>query len=159
MKLKIIRILFYLMLLLFLLDSFDLFQTKIGLLKMIIYYGILLMPIPILLIDFQFNRNITKRIVHKVIPILTIIWLVYLKPTKILFHSQPWKTQIVKCIDKKSKNHKMEFQTKDIGALGYAKRNVEVYYFSKYFYIILSKNQDDQNCNESNWKARNIKHI
>ncbi|MDY2588512.1 hypothetical protein SNF14_14305 [Winogradskyella aquimaris] len=150
--LKIIRITFYIVLSLFLLDIFDLFQTKIGFLKSIIYYGILILPIPLLIMEFKANRNLSEPILRKGIPILTIIGLIYLNPLKILFLTQTWKTQTVELINENSGNHKVELQMKDIGALGYAKRNAEVYYLTKYFYFVLSENYDDRNFIGTDWK-------
>jgi hypothetical protein len=75
-----------------------------------------------------------------------------LNPLKIIFHTQTWKTQTVELINENSGNHKVEFQMKDIGALGYAKRNAEVYYLSKYFYFVVEENYDDRNFIGTDWK-------
>ena len=150
--LKIIRITFYIVLFLFLLDIFDLFQTKIGFLKAVIYYGILISPIPLLIMEFKANRNLSETILRKAIPILTIIGIIYLNPLKILFNSATWKTQTVELINENKGNHKVEFQMKDIGALGYAKRKAEVYYLSTYFYLVLSENYDERNFIGTDWK-------
>jgi len=150
--LKIIRISFYIVLTIFLLDIFDLFQTKIGFLKAIIYYGILILPIPLLIMEFKANRNLSEPILRKVIPILTIIGLIYLNPIKLILNTQTWKTQTVELINENSRNHKVEFQMKDIGALGYTKRNSEVYYLTKYFYLVLSENYDERNFIGTDWK-------
>ena len=150
--LKSIRITFYIFLILFLLDVFDLFQTKIGFLKALIYYGVFALPIPLLIMEFKTNRNLSEPILRKGIPILTIIGLIYLNPIKILFHTQTWKTQTIELVNKNSKYNKVEFQMKDIGALGYAKRNAEVYYVTKYFYFVLSENYDERNFIGTDWK-------
>jgi len=152
---KIIRITFYIVLSLFLLDIFDLFQTKIGFLKAVIYYGVLILPIPLLIMEFKANRNLSEPILRKLIPILTIIGLVYLNPLKILFNVTTWKTQTVELINGNKGSHKVEFQMRDIGALGYAKRNAEVYYLTKYFYLVLSENYDDRNFIGTDWKRVN----
>jgi len=146
---------------LFLLDIFDLFQTKIGFLKEIIYYGILILPIPLLIMEFKANRKLSEPILRKSIPILTIIGLIYLNPLKILFNIATWKTQTVELINENKGNHKVEFQMKDIGALGYAKRNAEVYYLTKYFYLVLSENYDERNFIGTDWKRidKNINEI
>ncbi|MGK0308808.1 MAG: hypothetical protein ACI8RP_001774 [Urechidicola sp.] len=150
--LKSIRIIFYIFLILFLLDVFDLFQTKIGILKALIYYGVFALPIPLLIMEFKANRNLREPILRKGIPILTIIGLIYLNPIKILFHTQTWKTQTIELVNKNSKYNKVEFQMKDIGALGYAKRNAEVYYITKHFYFVLSENYDERNFIGTDWK-------
>jgi hypothetical protein len=134
------------------LDVFDLFQTKIEILKALIYYGVFALPIPLLIMEFKANRNLREPILRKGIPILTIIGLIYLNPIKILFHTQTWKTQTIELVNKNSKYNKVEFQMKDIGALGYAKRNAEVYYITKYFYFVLSENYDERNFIGTDWK-------
>jgi hypothetical protein len=134
------------------LDVFDLFQTKIGILKALIYYGVFALPIPLLIMEFKANRNLREPILRKGIPILTIIGLIYLNPIKILFHTQTWKTQTIELVNKNSKYNKVEFQMKDIGALGYAKRNAEVYYITKHFYFVLSENYDERNFIGTDWK-------
>ena len=40
---------------------------------------------------------------------------------------------------------------KDIGALGYAKRNAEVYYLTEFFYFVLSENYDERNFIGTDW--------
>jgi hypothetical protein len=149
--LKIIRITFYVILLLFLLDIFDLFQTKLIFFKAFVNYGVLFLPILVLILEFK-AKNIAEPILRKAIPILTIVGLIYLNPLKVLFHIQPWRTQSVELINKNSKNHKVEFQKKDMGALGYAKRNAEVYYITKHFYFVLSEDYDDRNFIGTKWK-------
>jgi hypothetical protein len=150
--LKLTRITFYIILLLFLLDVFDLFQTKIGVVKAIIYFAAVILPIPLLIMEFKSNWVLSEPILRKGIPILTIIGLIYLNPLKLIFHTQTWKTQTVDLINKKNGNHKVEFQMKDIGALGYAKRIAEVYYLSNYFYVVLSENYDNRNFTGTDWK-------
>ena len=137
---------------LFLLDIFELFQTKIGFLKALIYYGILILPIPLLIIEFKANRNLTKPILRKGIPILTFIGLIYLSPLKILFNVATWKTQTVKLINESNRNHKIEFQMKDVGALGYEKRNAEVYYLTDFFYVVLTEKYEERNLLRTKWK-------
>lgn len=92
---------------LFLLDIFDLFQTKIGFLKAAIYYGILTLPIPLLIMEFKANRNLSEPIIRKSIPILTIIGLIYLNPLKILFNVATWKTQTGELINENKGNIKL----------------------------------------------------
>ena len=153
--LKIIRITFYLILFLFLLDIFNLFQTKIGFLKSLVYYGVLILPIPMLILQFKANRNLSKPILTKVITILTIIGLIYLNPLKIIFNTATWKTQTVILMNENRPNYKVEFQMKDLGALGYAKRTCKVLYLSSYFYVVFTKKYDERNFSEHSWKKVN----
>ena len=133
-------------------DIFDLFQTKIDFFKAIIYYGILILPIPLLIMEFKANRNLSEPMLRKAVPILTVIGLIYLNPLKTLINITTWKTQTVELINENKSNHKVEFQMKDIGVLGYAKRNAEVYYLTKYFYLVLSENYDERNFIGTEWK-------
>lgn len=136
----------------FLLDIFDFFQTKIGFLKALIYFGVLNLPIPLIILEFKANRNLSEPILRKAIPILTITGLIYLNPLKIFFHTATWKTQTIVMVNENIGYHKVEFQMKDIGALGYTKRNAKVYYLTKYFYLVLSENYDERNFIETDWK-------
>ncbi|WP_209309730.1 hypothetical protein [Tamlana crocina] len=102
--------------------------------------------------EFKANRNLSEPILRKSIPILTIIGLIYLNPLKTLFNVATWKTQTVELINENKGNHKVEFKMKDIGALGYAKRNAEVYYLTEYFYFVLSENYDERNFIGIDWK-------
>lgn len=153
--LKIIRITFYLLLFLFLLDIFNVFQTKIDFFKGLIYYGVFILPIPILILEFKINASFVESFLSKGIPIVTIIGLIYLNPLIIIFNTAVWKTQTVILVNENRTNHKVEFQMKDLGALGYAKRTSEVLYFSKYFYSVLAKKYDDRNFSSHQWKKVN----
>lgn len=150
--LKVIRITFYIVLSLFLLDIFDLFQTKIEFVKAIIYYGILALPIPLLLMEFKADRKLSEPILRKGIPLLTLIGILYLNPLKLVYDNQTWKTQTVELINENYSNHKVELQMKDLGALGYLKRNAEVYYLTDYFYLVWAKEHDERNFLGHDWK-------
>ncbi|NRD18585.1 hypothetical protein HNV08_00885 [Winogradskyella eckloniae] len=147
---KLVRVFFYLIVVLFIGDVTDLFQTKLSIFKSFIYYSILLLPIPLLIMELK--AHCSEPILRKAIPILTIVGLVYLNPLKLFFNIQPWQTQQVILINENYENHKVELQSKDVGALGYAKRKAEVFYLSSYFYIVLSKSYDDRNFMGINWK-------
>lgn len=153
--LKITRILFYCILVLFLLDIYDIIQTKIDFFKVIIYYGILILPISLLVIEIYLNRSFRKHIIIKTILICTIIGLLYINPLNIIYNISTWKTQTVEYVDKNWMNHKVEIQMKDMGAFGYANRKVEIVYLSNYFYFICTKKFDDHNFTKYKWKMLN----
>ena len=150
--LKLIRVTFYSILVMFLLDIFDVFQTKIGFIKALTYYGVLILPIPLLLMEFKTNLSFSKSILRKGIPMLAIIGLLFLNPLRIIFNTSAWKTQTVALVNGKMTNHKVEFQMKDIGTFGYAKRKAEVIYFSEHFYIVWAKKYDERNFSGHQWK-------
>lgn len=136
-------------------DIFDVFQTKIGFIKAFTYYGVLILPIPLLLMEFKTNRSLSEPILRKGILMLTIIGLLFLNPLKIIFNTSTWKTQTVALVNEKMTNHKVEFQMKDLGAFGYAKRTAEVIYFSEHFYIVWAEKYDDRNFSGHKWKRVN----
>ena len=146
-----LRITFYLILLLFLVDVFEIFQTKVGILKALIYCGVLLMPIPLLVMEFKRSLKWTEAFLRKGIPILVMVLLAYLDPLKVILNMGAWKTQTILLVDKNWNNHKVEFQLKDIGAFGYSKRTVEVVYYSKYFYVAKSSNYETKNNLGTEW--------
>lgn len=148
---RILRILFYVVASFFFLDTKELFQTKIGIFKEFIYYGVLVLPVPLLILEFKVNPKLSESILKKVIPTLVIIGLIYLNPYKILFNTGTWKTQVVAQISRDNANHRVELQMKDIGALGYAERKVEVIYFTDFFYFVASENYDFRNFLGTNW--------
>lgn len=119
------------------------------------YFGVLILPIPLLIMEFNANRSLTKPMLRKGIPILTIIGLLYLNPLKLIFNTATWKTQTVELINEKMTNHKVEFQMKDLGAFGYAKRTSEVVYLSSYFYFVWAEKYDNRNFSENKWKRVN----
>lgn len=153
--LKRVRLLFYSILFLFLLDLFDVFQTKISFLKSLVYYGVLIVPILLLILEFKAMHRRRESFLRKAIPIVTVAGLLFLNPLKILANTATWKTQTIILIHENRPNHKVEFQMKDIGAFGYRKRTCEVLYFSKYFYLVWAKNYDDSNFNGQQWKKVN----
>ncbi|WP_299098210.1 hypothetical protein [uncultured Winogradskyella sp.] len=149
--LKITRVIFYVILFFFIGDVFDLFQSKLIFFKSFIYYSILLLPIPMLIMELK--ANCSEPILRNAIPTITLVGLLYLNPLKILCHSEPWKTKQVILINENYENHKVEIQSKDNGDLKKTKRNTEVYYLSQYFYVVLSEDYDDRNFIGTNWKG------
>jgi hypothetical protein len=112
----------------------------------------LILPIALLITEYIKNKKLNNSILRKVIPLVSIVLIIYLNPLKILLNIGIWKTQTVELIDKNSEKHKVEFQMKDIGALGYAKRNAEVYYLTGFFYIVLNEKYHDRKSNGTDWK-------
>lgn len=153
--LKLIRIVFYAILLFFVLDIINVFQTKIAFLKILIYCGIVILPILLLIMEFRNNQNLIKHIFWSIIPILTIVSMIYLNPYNLLFSVGPWRTQTIRFINKDNSNIQVEFQMKDVGALGYAKRDVEVYYLTNYFYIVLNDEYNAEKYIGNKWKRVN----
>ena len=57
-------------------------------------------------------------------------------PLKIIFSTSAWQTKTILYSNGHSSFKTIEFQTQDMGALGYNKRTVEVLYLTDFFMII-----------------------
>lgn len=66
-------------------------------------------------------------------------------PIRLIFSSTVWKTKTVLYQNKYNAKKTIEFQRRDVGALGYRKRTVEVHNFTNLFMVVkpLSKDLDE----------------
>ncbi|MDB2463169.1 hypothetical protein N9W61_03615 [Algibacter sp.] len=115
----------------------------------------LILPIPLLIMELKKNQSLRASIFRKAIPVLVIIGLLFINPLALIFNTPTWKTQTVVLVNENMSNHKVEFQIKNTGARGYAKRKAEVVYLSNYFYVVLAKKYDDSNFSNHQWKRVN----
>jgi len=118
---------------LFCMCEFSNFDIKSQLLKKTIYYGVIVLPIVLLVFNCWFVQTLRFKFFSILLPSFIIILVIFLGLLKILFHSSSWKTQLVKYKHKSKSNFFIEYQMKDLGALGYKQRTVQVSYYSKYF--------------------------
>jgi hypothetical protein len=65
-----------------------------------------------------------------------------------LFHLSSWKTQEVLYRSRSHKDHRIEFQMRDIGALGYRRRIVEV---KPFLFFDLPSEIDTAGINKKDW--------
>jgi hypothetical protein len=127
---------FILTICLFILDALTSFEIKSQIIKSFTYFGIIILS-PLTLIWNLLNFKTRKmKLIGSIIPVLTLIGILIIGPVKIVLSSSSWKTQKVIYQNGHLNFKKVEFQMKDIGALGYNKRTVEVIYLTNLFMII-----------------------
>jgi hypothetical protein len=121
--------------LLFLLDGLTSFDIKNQILKSFIYFGFLIGTPTILLWNLFSIKTKTKRIIGTFYPTILLIFIFVVNPMKILFSSGAWRTQTILYQNGHLSFKTVEFQMQDVGALGYNKRTVEVFYLTPLFMI------------------------
>ena len=151
---NLIRIVFYLLMLFFAFDVLFIFHTKIQEIKSALYFGALLLPIPILIMELILSKNWNFNSSKKVFPLISIFWIIYINPFWVYHSTKVWETVEVQLIDEDKPNHKVEFQERNSPEYFYSNRRTEVYYLSENFYLIFSENFDENNIvrNRYNWK-------
>ncbi|MEZ4838004.1 hypothetical protein [Flavobacterium sp.] len=139
---SIINGIFFLLFLLFCIDSFTNVDITNQELKSVVYFGILVSTPIVLVVNGMFHKQLNPKIKSILFPFLVIVFILIIGPTKIVFSSRVWKTNNVLFINKENQNLKVEFQMQDMGALGYNKRTVEVLHHNKWFMTVKSKNKN-----------------
>ena len=84
----------------------------------------------------------TRKIIGSILPVLSLIAILIIGPSKIAFSSSAWKTEKILYQNGHLNFKKVELQSQDIGALGYNKRTVEVIYLTDLFMIISPVEKD-----------------
>ncbi|RYD71718.1 MAG: hypothetical protein EOP53_23170 [Sphingobacteriales bacterium] len=139
MKETIINILngvFLFIVMLFFLDSFSSFQIKSQLLKSIVYFGVIISPLILLVLNIFLIKNTSKRVILSIISFAILVGVFVYNPMRILATSISWKTQTILYKKKTSATRRIEFQMGGFSALGYKERNVEVQYFTPLFMFV-----------------------
>lgn len=121
---------------LFLLDCLPGFDIKSQDLKSFVYIGLLIGTPFTLIWNFYFIRTKTKRVIGIAFPTILLIMIFVIGPVRILFSTGSWKTQTILYQNGHLGFNTIEFQMQDIGALGYNKRTVEVFYLTPFFMTI-----------------------
>ena len=88
-------------------------------------------------------------------PLVVCIVLLWLSPMNLFFKAGSWKTQTIILVDEANARHIVEYQIKDKGALGYEKREVEVYYIVRGYVFINIGDYDHRNFMGFRWKTVN----
>jgi hypothetical protein len=118
---------------LFLLDSLTGFDIKSQNIKSFVYFG-LLIGTPLTLI---WNALVIKKrkwkIIWTVFPTIILSLILVVGPIKILLSRGAWRTQTILYQNNQLSFKTIEFQMQDVGALGYNKRTVEVFYLTPFF--------------------------
>ncbi len=114
----------------------------------------ILTPITLIWNLLHFMRR-NSKIISVTIPLVSLIGLLVVGPSKIAFASSAWKTQEIVYQNGHSHFKTVEFQMQDVGALGYNKRTVEVMHLTDLFMIV---GPVDENIEERiEWVKVNIK--
>jgi len=135
---QVLNSIFLLTLLLFVLDALTAFEIKYQPIKSIVYIGIIALAPLILIWNLWFFKRSKRKMVNAILPLLTLIGILFVGPIEILFSSSSWKTQKVLYQSENTFFNKTEIQTQDVGALGTNKRTVEVAYLTNWFMIVKS---------------------
>ena len=138
----IINVVYALVLLLFLLDNLNSFDIKNQTIKSFVYFGFIIESPLILIWNLFLLKTKSIRIIGTVLPAIILILVILSGPNKILFRIGAWKTQTILYENGHLRFKTIEFQMQDLGALGYNKRTVEVFYLTKLFIIIKDLPED-----------------
>ena len=120
---------------LFLFDSLTSFDIKSQGLKTFVYIG-LLIGTPLTLIWNAFTikpRN--RKIIWTILPTAILIFILIVGPMKLYFSTGAWRTQTILYQNGHLSFKAIEFQMQDVGAFGYNKRTVQVFYLTPLFMI------------------------
>lgn len=132
---QILNMVYCLTVLLFLLDGFTSFDIKSQGIKSFVYFGVVVgTPLTLIWNFFAFKTK-TKRIVWTVFPTIILAFILVVGPIKIMFSTGAWRTQTILYQNGHLNFKTIEFQMQDVGALGYNKRTVEVFYLTPLFMI------------------------
>lgn len=133
---------FILTLLFFTLDGLTSFVIKSQILKSYTYYGSMIVTPIVLIWNVWQVKTKTRKIIGSILPVLSLIGILIIGPSKIAFSSSAWKTEKILYQNGHLNFKKVELQSQDIGALGYNKRTVEVIYLTDLFMIISPVEKD-----------------
>lgn len=132
---KILNIIYGLTVVLFLLDSLTSFDIKSQSIKSFVYFGLLIGTPLTLILNAWVIKTRNGKIIGTVFPTIVLILIVVVGPMKILFSSGSWRTQTILYQNGHLSFKTVEFQMQDVGAFGYNKRTVEVFYLTPFFMI------------------------
>ncbi len=142
---RILNGIYGLIIILFLLDSLTSFDIKSQMFKTFIYFGLLIgTPFTLTWNVFTFKTK-KRKIIGSVFPTLILIFILFIGPVKIIFSTSAWQTKTTLYKNGHFSFKTIEYQTQDMGALGYNKRTVEVLYLTDIFMITNEIPQDIDN--------------
>ena len=137
---------------LFALDNHSLLEIKNQFLKTFVIYGFLIGSFLSLAFNIFAFKETKIKVTFSIISLSILLYINYLGLLKILFSKSIWMTQTELYQNNHFTNKKVEFQLKDLGALGYDKRTVEVFYLTPYFCII---SEAKENYSKPEWTNTN----
>ncbi len=132
---KILNIIYVLTVVLFLLDSLTSFDIKSQPLKSVVYFGLLIGTPLTLIWNAIVLKTRNRKIIWTILPTAVLTMILIVGPMKFLFSIGAWQTQTILYQNGHFSFKTVEFQMQDIGALGYNKRSVEVFYLTPLFMI------------------------
>jgi hypothetical protein len=132
---KILNIIYGLTVVLFLLDGLTGFDIKSQSIKSFVYFGLLIGTPLTLIWNFLVIKTKTKRVIGTVFPTIILTLILVVGSMKVLFSTGAWRTQTILYQNGHLSFKTVEFQMQDVGALGYNKRTVEVFYLTPFFMI------------------------
>jgi hypothetical protein len=118
---------------LFLLDSLTSFDIKSQSIKSFAYFGLLIETPLILIWNAWVIKTRKGKIIGAVFPTIFLTLILVVGPMKILFSTGAWQTQTILYQNGHLSFKTVEFQMQDVGALGYNKRTIEVFYLTPFF--------------------------
>ncbi len=133
---KILNIIYGLTVVLFLLDSLTSFDIKSQSIKSFVYFGLLIGTPLTLIWNALVIKTRSGKIIGTVLPTIVLTLILVAGPMKFLFSTGAWRTQTILYQNGHLSFKTVEFQMQDVGALGYNKRTVEVFYLTPFFMII-----------------------
>lgn len=134
-----VNCLYCLLVILYLLDLFQLLEIKGDKLQGFIRGGAILPIVPLTLSNLLVFRKSNRKYLS-LVPQLVVVCNIAFVILKIgflgyLFSSGTWHTQTILYKNARSGTRTIEFQLRDVGAFGYDERVVEVTYFTPWFML------------------------
>jgi len=140
--------LYLLILVLFLLDSTALLEIKSQMVKSAVYFGFLVGTPFMLFWNAIAGKNGTEKRLQLILPLASLLIILGIGPLRILFSVGSWHTQTVLYRNVYSGSRTVEYQMKDVGALGYRDRTVTVRYLTPLFMITSPPPAEDDTMEE-----------
>ncbi|WP_188221194.1 hypothetical protein [Flavobacterium pokkalii] len=132
---KILNIIYGLTVVLFLFDSLTSFDIKSQGLKSFVYIGLLIGTPLTLIWNAVTIKPRNRKINWTILPTAILIFILIVGPMKLYFSTGAWRTQTILYQNGHLSFKTIEFQMQDVGAFGYNKRTVEVFYLTPLFMI------------------------
>ncbi len=129
------NIIYGLTVVLFLFDSLTSFDIKSQDLKTFVYIGLLIGTPLTLIWNAVTIKPRNRKIIWTILPTAILIFILIVGPMKLYFSTGAWRTQTILYQNGHLTFKTIEFQMQDVGAFGYNKRTVEVFYLTPLFMI------------------------
>lgn len=110
-------------------------EMKSQYLKNLVYLGVLILPITLIIWGLIRKSSIQRKVLRLILPIGVLSCISLIGITRFAFSLSTWKTQTILYQNTNDSSRTIEFQMKDMGALGYRRRTVMVDYYTPLFII------------------------